>query len=152
VKIHTKIIGVIMVGTSPYLAAFSKAKTVFRRAGIRPALAIVKREVERQKMAKAINQSNVFTVGSVTVRHIDKEQGKLVVLTNSMAGNGIGNGTGGTHGASLSLSKDGYAINGKPVNAESPYYPRFAALERVVLAQHPRFGIPTPQYKLANGL
>lgn len=133
-----------MVGTSPYLAAFSKAKTVFRRAGIRPALAVVKREVERQKMAKAINQSNIFTVGSVTVRHIDKEQGKLVVVTNAMSGGG--------HGASLSLSKDGYAVNGKPVPAESPYYPRFAAMERVVLAQHPRFGIPAPQYKLANGL
>lgn len=125
-----------------YLPAFHKAKVIFRRAGIRPALAALKREVTRRKLARAINRSRVFTFGTVSVPHLNTQKGVVVVRVNPLNGNGT----------SLRLTGDGYAVNGRPVTTNSPHYGRMSALERVVLQQQPRFGKPVAQFKLANGL
>ncbi len=125
-----------------YLPAFHKAKTILRRAGFRPAFEALKREVTRRKLARAINRSRIFAVGSVSVPHINNAKAVVVVRVNSL------NGT----GTSLRITGDGYAVNGRPVTTDSPHYGRMAALERVVLQQEPHFGKPVAQFKLANGL
>jgi len=132
---------VLMSRPHPYIAAFRKAAEVFRRAGIRPAIVAAHREVSRQKLANAINSSRIFVVGTVSVPHLDAKNGVAVVQVNSLNGGG----------ASLRVAADGYSLNGKPVGTASPHYKKFAAIERVLVAQQPRFGVPLHTHKLTNG-
>lgn len=125
-----------------YRQAFRRAFTILRRAGIRPAFAAAKREMTRQKVARAINNSRVFAIGSVRVPHLDTKKGVAVVQVNALNGGG----------ASLRLSGEGYSLNGAPVTASHPHYKTMRALERVVMATEPQFGAPQRLFKLANGL
>ncbi len=131
-----------MSSNQPYRQAFRRAFTILRRAGIRPAFAAAKREMTRQKVARAINHSRVFTIGSVRVPHLNAKKGVAVVRVNSVNGGG----------ASLRIANEGYSLNGVPVTASHPHYNTMRALESVVMATERKFGAPQRLFKLANGL
>lgn len=129
-----------MSSNQPYRQAFRHAFTILRRAGIRTAFAAAKREMTRQKLARAINRSRVFTIGSVRVPHLDTQKGVAVVQVNSVNGGG----------ALLRIANEGYSLDGKPVPANHPHYGTLQALERVVWAAQPKFGAPQRQLKFGH--
>ncbi len=119
----------------PYFSAFRKASEVFRRAGMRQALAVVKREVTRQKAAKAIQRAGLFLVGDVAVKHFDAQRGILVAVLKPFdpvddAGNRKPN-------TLIRVATEGFSINGAPVAQNSVHFGKLVQVSDAVNLPRP---------------
>lgn len=124
-----------MTRSHPYLSAFRKAAEVFRRAGIRPALAAARREVSRQKAANAIRSAGVFMVGDVAVRHFDARRGVLIAALKPF--NPVDKAGNKNPSTSIRVSADGYSVNGAPIASDSVHFPKLARVGDAVNLPRP---------------
>lgn len=124
-----------MTRSHPYLTAFRKAAQVFRRAGVRPALAVVKREVTRQKAAAAIKKAGVFMVGDVAVQHFDAQRGVLIAALKPF--NRFDDAGNRNPSTSIRVAADGYSVNGAPIAPDSVHFPRLAQVSDAVKLPRP---------------